>query len=144
MSLFNIQATPPTVDDIQRARSKIYKRGAYAIAAMLLFFIGWAVWVASARSDSAALAFLLVFMVIALAVAAFWVEVYLIDLRDLSDGWCKDLYELCMSTPEGQDYRAAVLEQGRKFTNAEHEAMKIWADGRAHREACHALYNIPA
>lgn len=143
MPIFNIQATPPTAEAIGVARLKIRQRGACVLSTMLLLAAGFSAWLLSARPE-APLPFFVVLMILILMATAATIETVYRDLGELSERWCEDFHEQCKRTPEGLAYRAAVLEQARKFTNAEHTEMRSWADGRAHRDACNALYNIPA
>lgn len=143
MSIFNIQAAPPTAADIRHARLKVLKYGAGALVVALLIIGGLSLWVQSERQGFV-LPIFVALLLSTLTATAMVVEDYLSNFKDLADNRCEDFYQLSMRTPEGEGYREAVLKQARKFTTAEHHAMKTWTQSRAHREACKTLYNIPA
>lgn len=64
--------------------------------------------------------------------------------EDVSESECEDLIKACAATPEGQAYRLAVIELGRKFVNGELDALRAWADSSAARAACKILYDVPS
>lgn len=143
MSIFNIQATPPTSDGIRAARLKILLRGACSIGLMAVLSGGVCFYINDQRPGGP-VELLVGWALIMLVGMAGIVNGFLDDFRDLSDDRCKDFHKLCLSTPEGQAYHTAVLEQARKFTNGEFDAMELWAEGSDRREACQKLYDIPA
>lgn len=63
--------------------------------------------------------------------------------EDVEESACEDLVESCAATPEGQAYRLAVIEQGRKFVNGERAALFAWAESASARAACKKLYDVP-
>lgn len=65
------------------------------------------------------------------------------NFNEASDSDCARLLGACMSTPEGQTYRAAVLAQGRKFLELESEMIYAWANKHESRMACKKLYDVP-
>lgn len=143
MSIFDIQATPPTSDGIRAARSKIFLRSACSLGLMAVLSGGVCFYINDQRPGGP-VELLVGWVLIMLVAMAGIVNGFLDDFRDLRDDRCKDFHKLCLSTPEGQAYRTAVLEQARKFNNGEFDAMELWAEERANREACTDLYNIPA
>lgn len=52
------------------------------------------------------------------------------------------LLKTYLADPDIKAYRDKVVEQSRKFVQAEVEAMKEYYDGREKREACRAVYGV--
>lgn len=62
-----------------------------------------------------------------------------IGVKEVPESDCARLMTACMATPEGQQYRAAVLAQGRKFLKEEAKMIYDWADTEGLRRACKTL-----
>lgn len=62
------------------------------------------------------------------------------QLAKLEPAYFPRMLELCLASPEGAAYRAAVLEQGREFTYAEYHMLRIWSAEVDAREVRAALY----
>lgn len=69
--------------------------------------------------------------------------------------YCSELLELCETHPELAAYRERVLEQGRRFTFGEYQAMRAWPEEKerqikqrelelAQEAACKRLYLSPS
>lgn len=68
-------------------------------------------------------------------------------LEDLDRQHCADMRTLCASYPEAEIYRLKVLQQGRRFINADFELLNTLPEQEgadAYEAACKALYGIPS
>lgn len=134
---FDITRTPLTSVELQQNRRKLASL-TFAVQSAALF-AGVLAWHFGLPTVLAVVGVSVVFCA---AKVVEWNESTPYD--DISEEACADLFEASQATPEGQTYRLAVLEQGRKFVHGEFMALQEWAESASARAACKKLYDIPS
>lgn len=133
---FHIAAAPHSQAAILRARRQDALFDAFGIGGAVIICLAVISTLATAESwmvSVALVGLVLVFLFMC------WTSN---NCGELPDDKCGEMLSLCEKTPEGRHYRAAVLEQGRKFVMAEFQMMTDWVEQIPHRTNCKRLYGI--
>jgi hypothetical protein len=133
---FDINAAPLTTVQLQQ-KIKECKNSANALRVMAIVFalVAWACGLYFVAA--------LFFVALAFGVAAIACAFAVCPYENVAVDDCEDLLKACYATPEGQDYRLAVIEQGRQFVNGELQALHAWAESANARAACRKVYAAP-
>jgi hypothetical protein len=136
MLKFEVTHVPPTESDIKRARHRAVLLGVSLFIGAVTFILGTASAVLTKdASFFGGAAFGLVLIGTYMCSPTY-------NYDSLPDDQCGKMLQLCEKTPEGLQYRAAVIEQGRKFVCAEYQMMELWVKRISQRSACRKLYGI--
>lgn len=133
---FEVTSAPPSQAEILKGRRIDNIREACLIAGTVLFFCSILAALVSSNARFMALT------VVSILFMGFYTCSSSNYCEDLPADKCGEMLELCEKTPEGRQYRAAVLKLGRKFVEAEVEMMRLWVKQIAQRRSCRQLYGI--